>query len=157
MEKWFKTQEGELVNVVEHTLQQLEKWPNMKIYVGTDSQDQGEFSRYATVVVYRYGKRGAHFIYYKEEVPRIRDMYTRLFDEAQRTIAAAQVIDGEIPVSFEALDFDFNYIPKWASNKLYASVKGWVKSLNYNATFKGGEVIATKAGDHICRHWELYK
>lgn len=157
MDKFFKTQEGELVNVVEHTLQQLEKWPNMKIYVGTDSQDEGGKTRYATVVVYRYGNRGAHFVYFKEEVPRIRDMYTRLFYEAQRTVAVAQLINSEIPVSFEALDFDYNFIPKWASNKLLSSVGGWVKGLNYNATFKGGEVIATKAGDHICRHWEIYK
>lgn len=157
MDKFFKTQEGELINIVEHTLEQLKKWPNLKMYIGTDSQDDGDKTRYATVVVYRYGNRGAHFVYYKEELPRIRDMYTRLFDEAQRTVAVAQMIDSEIPVSFEALDFDFNYIPKWASNKLYASVKGWVKSLNYNASFKGGEVIATKAGDHIVRHWELYK
>src|SRR6187549_826732 len=154
MEKWFKTQQGEKVNIVEHTLEQLQKWPNMKIYIGTDSQDDRPHTVYVTCICYRYGNRGAHFIYHREKVPIIRDMYSRLYDEAVRTIDTAQLIDSEIPVAFEALEFDYNYIPKWASNKLLAAVGGWVKGLNYNATFKGAEVISTKAADHVARHDE---
>lgn len=153
MEKYFRTEQGEIVNVIEHTLEQLSKWPNMKIYIATDSQDQGQNSKYATVVVYRYGKRGAHFIYYKETVPR-KDMYTRLYEEATRTIEAAQLIDSEIPISFEALEFDYNTIPRWASNKLISSIGGWVKGLNYKAVFKNTSndiMIAAKAADHVCR------
>jgi predicted RNase H-related nuclease YkuK (DUF458 family) len=133
MDKYFRTQQGERVNIVEHTLEQLQKWPNMKIYVGTDSQDERGKGRrkrntvYVTVVAYRYGHRGAHFVYYREQLPIIRDMYTRLFGEAERTLEAAQLIDSEIPISFEALEFDYNQIPKWASNKLVSAVNGWMK------------------------------
>lgn len=157
MEKYFRTQEGERVNIIEHTLDQLQKWPNLKMYVGTDSQDYGAITRYVTVVVYRYGLRGAHFVYHRTEVPRVKDMITRLLQEAQDTLAAAQLIDSEIPVSFESLDFDFNTIPKWASNKVLSSIKGWMTGLNYKATFKGEHVIATKAADHVCRHPAIYK
>lgn len=163
MEKWFTTQQGERVNIVEHTLDQLKKWPNMKIYIGTDSQDKKTSAKgkkyitvYATCICYRYGHRGAHFIYLREKVPIIRDMYTRLYGEAVRTIETAQLIDSEIPISFEALEFDYNQIPKWASNKLLSAVGGWVKGLNYNAIFKGGEVISPKAADHVCRHEDIY-
>lgn len=157
MEKYFKTQAGERVNVIEHTLEQLQKWPNLKLYIGTDAQDYGKITRFATCIVYRYGHRGAHFIYFREEVPTVRDMITRLLDEARRTIEIAQIIDEEIPVSFESLDFDFNTVPKWASNKVLSSVRGWVTGLNYKATFKGEHVIATKAADHVCRHPDIYK
>ena len=153
MEKYFRQEDGTKVNVIEHTLEQLEKWPNMKIYIATDSQDVGRDSKYATAIVYRYGKRGAHYIYFKESVPK-RDMYTRLYDEAVRTIETAQMIDQEIPISFAALEFDYNTIPNWASNKLVSSIGGWVKGLNYKAVFKNSGdhiMIAAKAADHICR------
>lgn len=154
MEKYFKTEEGLKINIVEHTLQELEKWPNLKIYIGTDSQDYGKVTRYVTAIVYRYGHRGAHYIYFKEDVSKVRDIFTRLYDEAVRTIETAQLLDSEIPISFAALEFDYNQIPKWASNKLISSIGGWVKGLNYKAVFKNDNdniMIATKAADHICR------
>ena len=83
MDKYFRTQDGERVNVVQHTLDQLKKWPNLKVYVGTDSQDYSSITRYVTTIVYRYGNTGAHFVYFKEEIPRVRDMFTRLFRESE--------------------------------------------------------------------------
>lgn len=155
MDKYFTTEEGKRVNIIEHTLEQLEKWPNLKIYIATDSQDRAGISRYATAIVYRYGHRGAHYIFFKEEVPRVRDMYSRLYDEAVRTIETAQLIDAEIPIAFEALEFDFNHVPKFNSNRLVSAIGGWVKGLNYRAVFKNSDkdfMIAAKAADHICRN-----
>lgn len=154
MEKYFKTEEGKKVNIVDHTLEQLEKWPNIKIYIATDSQNNRANCVYSTVIVYRYGTRGAHYISLTENVPKIRDIYKRLWGEAERTINTAQLIDGEIPISFEALEFDYNHIPKFDSNKLISSVGGWAKGLNYRPVFKNSGVdcmIAAKAADHVCR------
>jgi len=154
MDKYFRTEQNKIVNIIEHTLQEIDKWSNLKIYLGTDSQDYGKITRYVTAIVYRYGKRGAHYIYFKEEVDKLRDMYTRLYAEGSRTIEVAQMIDSEIPISFAALEFDYNQIPKWASNKLIFSIGGWARGLNYNAVFKNegdNMMIATKAADHICR------
>ena len=154
MDKYFRTEQNKIVNIIEHTLQEIDKWSNLKIYLGTDSQDYGKITRYVTAIVYRYGKRGAHYIYFKEEVDKLRDMYTRLYAEGSRTKEVAQMIDSEIPISFAALEFDYNQIPKWASNKLIFSIGGWARGLNYNAVFKNegdNMMIATKAADHICR------
>lgn len=152
MDKYFRLENGERINVIEHTLEQIKLWPNLKMFIATDSQDQGQYSKYATVIVYRYGTRGAHYVYYREDVPRCKDMFTRLYDEAVRTIETAQMIDEEIPVSFEALEFDYNNLPKHNSNKLLSSIRGWVKGLNYKPVFKGSDLIAAKAADHVCRH-----
>lgn len=151
MEKYFRTEQGERVNIVEHTLQQIKLWPNLKIYIATDSQDEGDHSRFATTICYRYGTRGAHYIFHVEDQPRYPDMFSRLYDEAVRTIETAQLIDAEIPIAFEALEFDYNNIPKHNSNRLLASVRGWALGLNYNPVFKGDELIAAKAADHCCR------
>jgi len=157
MEKYFKTNTGEKVNVVEHTLEQINLWPNLRIYVGTDSQDYGKITRYITCICYRYGHRGAHFVYLKDEVPKIRDLYSRLYTEGVRTVDAALLITEEIPVAIEALEFDYSNIKKTKSTPVVQALKGWVKGLNMNASFKSGEQLATKAADHVCRHPELYR
>jgi predicted RNase H-related nuclease YkuK (DUF458 family) len=72
MEKYFKTEQGLTVNIVEHTLQELEKWPNLVIRIGTDSQNYSSITRYVTTIVYRYGNRGAHYIFYKQDLPRVK-------------------------------------------------------------------------------------
>lgn len=148
MEKYFRTEKNELVNIVEHTLEQLEKYPNLKVRIGTDSQNFGANTRYVTTIVYRYNKNGAHYIYYKENVPRLRVEYNRLFDEGVRTIEAASLLQEELPVEIEALEFDFNDTKKTLSNQLVNVFKNWG---NFTAEFKSGNMIATKAADHICR------
>lgn len=151
MEKYFRNEQGELLNIVEHTLDQLEKWPNLKIYIGTDSQDKGMETVYSTCIVYRYGNRGAHYIYYKEKVPKIKALYTRLFEEGVRTIEAWKLLTEEIPVKVEQLEFDYADVKMTKSTPVIDALRGWVIGLNQKATFKSGEQLATKAANHTCR------
>lgn len=148
MEKYFKTEQGDLVNIVEHTLDQLRKWPDLTIRVGTDSQNYSGMTRYVTTIVYRYGHRGAHYIYYKENVPRVRSDWTRLYDEGIRTIEAADLLQEEFPIKIDALEFDYNDTKKTLSSQLVQTFKNWG---GFNGVFKSGEMIACKAADHICR------
>ncbi len=152
MEKYFRTQEGELVNAVEHTLEQIDKWPNLRIYIGTDSQVYNPILRYATAIVYRYGHRGAHYIFHVEEVPKIKDDFLRLYNEGLRTVEAADMLTSELPVAIHALEFDYASVEKTLSTPLVKVFKGYLGS-----TFKGGEMISTKAADYICRHYREIK
>lgn len=155
MERYFKTQEGETVNIIQHTLEQIEKWAHLKIYIGTDSQDcHGRETDYVTCITYRYGQRGAHFIYFKETVPKVKDMtqFARLYDEGVRTIEVARILTDELPIAVEAMEFDFADEKPTLSSKLVGVFKGY-----QNSVFKGGEMIACKAADHILRHKDLYK
>ncbi len=156
MEKYFRDKKGDKLNVVEHTLDQLQLWPNLKIYIGTDSQDYGKSSRFVTCVVYRYGHRGSHFVYYGEQVPIIRDIYNRLYSEGCRTMDASSILTEEIPISIEALEFDYSNISKTKSTPLVSTFRSWTKGLNMNGSFKSGGQFATKAADHVCRHPNLY-
>lgn len=152
MEKYFKMEDGKLVNIVEHTMEQIKLNPNLRIYISTDSQNYGSKTVYATAVVYRYGQRGAHFVYNKQRMTRIRDNFSRLWKEAEYTIETAQTINAEIPVKIEALEFDYNNKKITKSTNLVASVVGWAQSLGYRALVKPDEMIASKAADHVCRN-----
>lgn len=152
MEKYFRTQEGQLVNVIDHTLEQIEKWPNLKIYVGTDSQVYAPDIRYVTAIVYRYGQRGAHYIFNCDEIPTIKDDFLRLYNEGLRTVEACEMLRNELPIEIEAMEFDFAGVAKTLSTPLVGVFKGY-----QNARFKGGEMFSTKAADHICRNYREIK
>lgn len=148
MDKYFKLETGERINIIEHTVEQIEKWPNLTIRIGTDSQNYSANTIYVTSIVYRYGNRGAHAIHYKEQVPRIRVDYTRLYEEGIRTIQIHDVLTGELPVSVEACEFDYADIKRTVSSQLVSVFKNWG---GINAVFKSGQMIACKYSDHICR------
>ena len=151
MDKYFKMEDGKLVNLIDHVVEQITEHPNVKIYIATDSQNYGGKTVYAVAVVFRYGLRGAHFVYKKERIPRIRDNFQRLWREAEYTIETAQLITNELSVKIEAVEFDYNNKKITKSTNLIPSILGWAKSLGYNPLVKPDEMIAAKAADHVCR------
>jgi len=151
MDKYFRSESGDLVNIIDHCLEQIRTYPNLQVYIATDSQNYGSKSVYVTAVVFSYGLRGAHYVYKKERIPRINNIFNRLFKEAEFTIEAAELITSEIPVAIEALEFDFNNKKVTKSTNLVASTVGWAQSLGYKARVKPDEMIAAKAADHLCR------
>lgn len=151
MERWFKTEEGQRLDVVDHCIEQIKALQNLKLYISTDSQNMGPRTIYSTAIVFRYGTKGAHFISKTITVPRIKDNFSRLFKEAELTIEAADLIGKEIPIKFEALEFDYNDRLKTESTKVIQAATGWATSLGYNTVVKPGEMIAAKAADHVVR------
>jgi len=148
MEKYFKTIKGDYINIVKHTIEQLNKWPDLKIYISTDSQSHSNITRYATCIVYRYGTRGAHYVVFKEEVPRFSrndKEFTRLYEEGIRTLAASKIFQDELSI-YPVMEFDYANIKDTLSSKMVGIFKGYT-----NSVFKGGEMIASKAADHECR------
>ena len=151
MERYFKTEQGELVNLIQHTVEQIEKYPDLKIYIATDSQNYGYKSVYVTAIVYRYGLRGAHYVYRKERIPRIKDIFQRLWKEAEYTIEIAEFLKENMPIQIEALEFDFNNKIVTKSTPLVKAIRGWAESLGIKTSMKPDEMIAAKAADHLCR------
>lgn len=148
--KRFKKITGLKVDLLKHTLDIILKHPTVKIYVGTDSQNYSGTTQYATVVAYRYGTKGVHYVYNKEAVPRITDIWTRLWGEAERSIEIAEWLKQNINVPIE-IDLDFNEDKFAGSNKLISSTKGWAVGLGYKVNTKPEMLIAAKAADYHCR------
>ena len=149
--KKFRSVDNGYVDPIEHTLGVLKKQPSTKIYIGTDSQNVGIQTIYVTAIAYRFGIRGVHYIYSKEKVPIIKDLFKRLFEECSRTIETAEWFTQQINVNVE-LDMDYNEDESCVSNKLISAASGWASSLGYKVITKPGNIIAVWAADYHCRY-----
>lgn len=154
--KQFKTVQGTIVNVVEHSLEIIINQPNIQVHIGTDSQNEGDSTVYVTVIAYRYNHNGVHYIYTKQRVPRINDLWTRLWKEAELTIEVADWFTQKINLPVQ-LDMDFNEERFSQTNQLNKShqlvqaASGWAQSLGYKVNCKPFALIASRAADYHCR------
>ena len=86
----------------------MQQYPEALLSVGSDSQNIGGHSLYATVIAFRHPGKGVHYILTKRREQIIRDMITRLFKEAEDSINTAEYLRGEgidIPIT---IDVDYN-------------------------------------------------
>ena len=146
----FKNIKGERIDPVEHTLKILRDYPTVKIHIGSDSQNIGKKTKYATVIAYRYGSRGVHYILSKKTEILIKDMWTRLWKEAEMSIDIAQWLTNQVSVRVE-IDMDYNSDENFKSSKLISATRGWANSLGYKVNVKPNNQIATKAADYHCK------
>lgn len=151
--RWFRTEKGERVNLIEHTRKVISENKNVRVYLGCDSQDYAHSTVFATVVCFRWeDRKGCHYIYLKEKEDRYKDTYTRLYQEGVKSMTVLSLLE-EIPfLKVEAVEFDFNNIKKTISSNLIPTFRGWCEGLGQKSIFKGGEMIATKAADHCVRN-----
>jgi uncharacterized protein len=148
--KIFKKISGEKVNVVEHTILQLKESPTVAIHIGTDSQNVGNTTIYSTVIAYRFGNRGVHYIVHKQKLPKILDFWTRLWKEAELSIETAEWLKQKININIQ-IDMDYNDNKDHRSHILISAAKGWANSLGYTVNVKPNNQIATRAADYSCR------
>jgi predicted RNase H-related nuclease YkuK (DUF458 family) len=140
------------INLIDYIIQYLKDNPETKIYVGTDSQNRGPETIFATAIVLRYRSRGCHVIYHKIKVPIVKDIWSRLWREAEMSLETALFLTENSPLKIESIDLDFNEDIKKASNKLISATKGWIHSAGYKVTTKPSLQVATRAADHIIRN-----
>ena len=63
----FKNIKGENIDTVNHTLEIMKSYPYAEIHIGTDSQNINKETYYTTVIAYRLGSRGVHYIFSKQK------------------------------------------------------------------------------------------
>ena len=150
LSNFFIDTKGNKVDPIIHTQKILNKNPFVSIHIGTDSQSRAKKTQFATVIAYRYGNRGVHYILSKVGFPKIKDLWTRLWKEAEMSINVSELITNSLDISVE-IDMDYNEDNNFKSNKLVAATKGWANSLGYKVNVKPNIQIATKAADHHCK------
>jgi len=151
MNRVFKKVDGDtVIDIPKHTLDILNECPYIEIHIGTDSQNHRRNTVYVTAIAYRYGNRGVHYIYNKQKIKKIRDKWTRLWNECEYSIEVANWLTSKINVKVE-IDLDYNSEEKHFSSRLVGPAVGWVHSLGYKANIKPDNQIATRAADHHCR------
>jgi len=146
----FKDIHGRAIDPVAHTLEVIKNYPYAEIHIGTDSQNINKQSRYTTVIAYRLGSRGVHYILSKSHINIIRDMWSRLWKEAEMSIDTAEWLTQKVSVKVE-IDMDYNGDENFKSHKLISAAKGWANSLGYKVNVKPNNQIATRAADYHCK------
>lgn len=153
MERVFRLDNGQIVDPVEHTKEVLAKYSfkgDVKVYVGCDSQNRRWSTSYVCVIAFRYGTRGTHYIYTRDNLKKIKDRWDRLSREVTLSIEIADLLkENGIPV--HCVDLDFNQKEMARSFQLVAWARGWVTSLGYNCTVKPDEQVASRAADHLVK------
>ena len=139
----FKDIQGNRVDPLSHTIQKIESFPHVEIHIGSDSQNLGKKTIYCTVIAYRFGNRGVHYILSKSTQPVIRDMWSRLWKEAELSLEVAEWLTQQINIRVE-IDMDYNDDENFKSNKLVSATKGWANSLGYKVNIKPFNQIVSK-------------
>lgn len=127
---------------------ELHKDYDVKIYLGCDSQTKANITAYATTLVFHIETSGCHVIYKKETVPVVRDMWTRLWREAELSVETALYLR-ERGIEIDTIDLDYNIDPIHNSNKLVKAAVGYVESLGFKARVKPDLLPAVYAADGI--------
>ncbi len=146
----FKDIRGNRIDPVGHTIEVIKNYPYVEIHIGTDSQNINKQTRYTSVIAYRLGSRGVHYIISKTSVLQISDMWTRLWKEAEFSIDIAEWLTKKVSVKVE-IDMDYNGDETFKSHKLISAAKGWANSLGYKVNVKPNNQIATRAADYHCK------
>ena len=118
----FRNIKGDRIDPVKHTLEVIKNYPYAEIHIGTDSQNINKESRYTTVIAYRLGCRGVHYILSKTHINIIRDMWTRLWKEAELSIDTAEWLTKKVSVKIQ-IDMDYNSDENYQSSKLISATK----------------------------------
>ena len=146
----FTDVNGLEINPFSYTSQIIEKSPDVKIHVGTDSQSENNQTKFITAIAYRYDRRGVHYIFSKTNSPKIKNLWNRLFKETELSLSIAEKLKNKLNISLE-IDMDYNENENFFSNKLVPLAKGWANSLGYKVNIKPNEQIATSAADYHTR------
>jgi predicted RNase H-related nuclease YkuK (DUF458 family) len=155
----FKLEGGETVDLVTHVNEIMRTKDVTEVIVGTDSQNKRYNTTYVTTVVFKYFGRGAHYIYQRENVKKIKDRFDRLWGEVERSLEVAMFLENKDPetdkirgTKVDFIELDFNKKELTGSNSMIKASAGYVTGMGFKCKVKPDDGLsAVKAADHLCR------
>lgn len=142
--------DGRPVRLLDQVREAVAAHPGVEVLVGSDSQNRAGGTIYTTTVVLRYHRNGAHVLYRRERKDRIRDLWTRLWGEVERSLEVARLLTEEGGVHVSRIDMDLNSDPRYGSHKLHTAAVGYVRAQGYEIRTKPDLLIATWAANVLC-------
>lgn len=147
----FTVMGGKLKHDVCEYITAMTSESQVEVHVGCDSQNHKRHTVYVTTVVFRFPNNGAHVIYRRERVPKILDMWTKLWGETERSVELANLILEECNLRVNQIDLDFNSDSQYASHKLVSASSGYITSLGFNSKVKPDLLMAAWAANVLCQ------
>jgi predicted RNase H-related nuclease YkuK (DUF458 family) len=150
------------VDLLQHCFEQKAVHGDLKVFLGTDSIFIEGKIHYFTVVAFRYGKSGVHFIYTKETINSIRkesgkpDIFTRLWKECELSMALARffVEKGVFDIKDIIIEIDYNNVVETISKQLIPATKGWATGAGFKCLAKiphnHNKPVRTLLEDMVC-------
>lgn len=176
MQQQFYNYKNEKIDLVKYCFdQRILHGENLVVLVGTDSISLSGQIYYFSVIAFRHGANGVHFIYCKDKVSTYRfgngkpDIDTKLRREGHLTFDLVKFLVEEKEIFKKeqiVVEFDFNEAIPTLSNKVVPEFRGLATWYGYQSLTKygesvlvevGGEVvelsdqIAVKAANHLCQ------
>ena len=179
---WRKFNGEKISNINEYVINYVNNVDkHAKVIVGCDSDNHSRKTTYALTVVFYNEKlrHGAHVVYAMHRVPKIKDVISKLWNEAVFVHSIAESLDNTLRDNHYYYKFDRNYydgsLPEKLveihvdlnaekttrngakmtnnkSNKIYNDVMGWLCGERFKVMGKPyGSYAASTAGDKLCR------
>lgn len=149
--KFKRLQDGQEIDVVEYLKEQLVKYPDTDIYIGTDSQVHGRTTTYAVVIVLHKKGLGGHVLYYREVVPVTYDLFTKIYKEVEMSLEVAEYLVKHGVKKAKKIDIDINPDKKFKSNIVLASAMGLLAGCGYEGRMKPNSWSASHVADKLCK------
>ena len=123
------------------------------IYVGTDSQQDGQRTQFVTVVVVHTPTKGGRVFYTTETVPRIQSLRERLLKEVWMSVQLALEITPFInEASSMEVHVDANPNTKFKSSQYVKELTSMVVSQGFHAVLKPDAWAAMHVADHVVKY-----
>lgn len=152
MRVYKKLSNKDRVDLVRYIADYKELHPNFEILVGCDSQNRRKETIYAIVIGLYIPGKGAHVLYSRFQVPRVKDNVSRLINEVWYSVEVAEEIRNATDVRAKFIDIDLNPDPRYRSNAALASAVGIVTGMGYTVRHKGHSPMMTYAADNLVKH-----
>jgi len=151
----FKLYNGSEINdIYEYIKNYITKYPETKLVVGTDSEQHKKHTIYVTVIGFIRPRKGVHIVYKRGKVKKIKDLFSRLWNEIEYTRITADDIEKNINKDSSTkkvtVHIDINNSLSGKSNIVHDSAVGYLKSLGYDVEIKPNSWAASKAADWLC-------
>lgn len=152
IKQFKKLANRENVDLIPYIKSYVEQYPETQILIGTDSQNRKHKSIYALCIGLNRPGKGAHVVYSKYEVPRIKDNRERLIKETWDTIETAEYIRENTGIRATFLDIDINPDKQFGSNSALSACAGMCSGYGYNYRHKGDDPMLTYASDSLVKN-----
>lgn len=151
MEHVFRSLGNEkVVDLIPYLKEKLAESDNISLYIGCDSQNVGNKTVYACVIVLHYGNNGGHVLYSKMRIDRVRERFAKLWKEVEISMEVAQYLDSH-GIRAKYIDIDLNPDPRYKSNSVLRAALGFVESYGYTARCKPHSIAASYCADKLCK------
>ena len=123
------------------------------VYIGTDSQQDGQRTQFVTVVVVHSPGKGGRAFYSVETVPRIRSLRERLLKEVWLSVATALEVNPMLAEESELeVHVDANPNTKFKSSAYVKDLASMVVSQGFKAVLKPEAWAAMHVADHVVKY-----